>query len=472
MAAPSAPRGRNGVNVMRTTTDELAAGPRTDGLPRGFLWGCSTAAYQIEGSTGADGRGTSIWDSFARRPGAVLGGMNADLACDSYRRWKEDVALLRTLGVDAYRFSIAWPRIQPTGSGSPNAAGLDWYRRLADALLEAGIEPAATLYHWDLPQPLEDAGGWPERDTAYRFADYAELVMRALGDRIKTWFSLNEPWCSSHLGYALGIHAPGRKDRSAAYRAVHHLLLAHGLAVRSCRAAAPGARIGIVINPSTPRPATRRPQDLMASSRAADERTALWLDPLYGRPYPERHLAAYPGIEMPIREGDMAIIAEKTDFLGINYYSEEAVEAVPADPGHPEGFRVAPSWREQTEMDWDIVPEGLGRQALYIAGRWPVEAIYVTENGGAFPDRAGADGRVRDRDRIGYMESHIASLAGAAARGAPVKGYFAWSLLDNFEWSHGYSKRFGLVAVDSATGERRPKDSFWFYRDLVAGFGS
>jgi beta-glucosidase len=457
---------------MRTDFGGKVGGPRADGLGEDFVWGCSTAAYQIEGSTDADGRGTSIWDTFARKPGAVLGGMNGDLACDSYRRWREDVALLKTLGVGAYRFSIAWPRIQSGGSGSPNAAGLDYYRRLADALLEAGIEPAATLYHWDLPQPLEDAGGWPERDTAYRFADYAELVLRALGDRIKFWFSLNEPWCSSHLGYALGIHAPGRRDRAAAYRAVHHQLLGHGLAVRACRAAAGGAKIGIVINPNTPRPATRRPEDRTAASRAADERTALWLDPLYGRGYPERHLAAYPEVSMPVADGDMAIIAEPTDFLGVNYYSEEAVEAVPIGPEHPEGFRVAPSWRAQTEMGWDIVPEGLGRQLEYIASTWPVKALYVTENGGAFPDVPGPDGRVRDRDRIEYLKSHIASMAAAASRGVPVQGYFTWSLMDNFEWSHGYSKRFGLVAVDLATGERRPKDSFWFYRDLVAGHAS
>ncbi|MGO8694948.1 MAG: GH1 family beta-glucosidase [Rectinemataceae bacterium] len=443
---------------------------RLDGIPSDFVWGCATAAYQIEGSTSADGRGPSIWDNFVRLPGAVLGGMNGDLACDSYRRWREDVELLRRLGVGAYRFSVAWPRIQASGAGSPNASGLGHYGRLVDALLEAGIEPAVTLYHWDLPQALEESGGWPERDTAYRFADYADIVLRTLGDRVKRWFSLNEPWCSSHLGYALGIHAPGKKDRRTAYRAVHHLLLAHGLAVRACRAVAPGAEIGIVLNPRTPRPARRRPEDLTAASRAADERTALWLDPLYGRGYPERHLAAYPEIAMPVEDGDMAAIAEPTDFLGVNYYSEEAVEAAPVGPEHPEGYRPVSGWRERTEMDWDIVPEGLGRQTGYIAENWPVKAIYITENGGAFPDAAGADGRVRDRDRIAYMKSHIASCARSIARGVPLKGYFAWSLLDNFEWSHGYSKRFGLVAVDFATGERRPKDSFWFYRDLIAGY--
>lgn len=442
---------------------------RSDGMPPDFVWGCSTSAYQIEGSTGADGRGPSIWDSFVRLPGAVFGGMTGDLACDSYRRWKEDIGLLRRLGVDAYRFSIAWPRIQPAGSGAPNSAGLDYYRRLSDALLEAGIRPVATLYHWDLPQALEDTGGWPERDTAYRFAEYADIAMRALGDRVSLWCSLNEPWCSSHLGYLLGVHAPGRKDRAAAYRAVHHLLLAHGLAVRACRSAAPGAQIGIVLNPWTPRPATRRPEDRLAAERASDERTALWLDPLYGRGYPERHISAYPGLKLPVQPGDMSTIAEPTDFLGVNYYSEEAVEATPVDAQQPEGFRSLPGWRERTEMGWEIAPEGLRRQVSYIAANWPVEAIYITENGGAYTDKADADGRVKDLDRIAYVKAHVAACARAIAEGIPVKGYFVWSLLDNFEWSQGYSKRFGLVAVDFATGERRPKDSFWFYRDLVAG---
>ena len=443
---------------------------RGDGLPADFLWGCSTAAYQIEGSTLADGRGASIWDSFCRVPGAVLGGMNGDLACDSYRRWREDIALLRGLGATAYRFSLAWPRIQPEGRGLPSRPGMDHYAAFIDALLESGIQPAVTLYHWDLPQSLQDSGGWPARDTAHRFAEFADIALRAFGDRVRLWFSLNEPWCSSHLGHILGIHAPGIRDRVAGYRAVHHLLLAHGLAVKACRASAPGAQIGIVLNPSTPRPATGRDEDRLAAARASDERTALWLDPLYGRDYPQRHLGAYPGVKMPVLEGDMALIAEPTDFLGVNYYSEEAVEAVPVGAGHPEGYRTVPSWRERTEMGWDIVPEGLGRQLAHLASNWPVSAMYVTENGGAFPDRPGADGRIRDQDRIAYLKSHIASCAAAVAAGIPLKGYFTWSLLDNFEWSHGYSKKFGLVAIDPDSGARRPKDSYWFYRDRIAGY--
>jgi beta-glucosidase len=443
----------------------LARGPRSDGFPSDFVWGSATASYQIEGSTQAEGRGSSIWDTFSRKPGAVYGGMTGDLACDSYTRWKEDIALLKGLGVDSYRYSIAWPRIQPTGSGKPLQAGLDYYRRLADALGEAGIESAVTLYHWDLPQSLEDAGGWPRRETALRFAEYSQIVFRELGDRVGRWFTVNEPWCSAILGYELGIHAPGVKDRAKAYQAAHHLLLGHGLAVQAHRAAGLRAPIGIVLNTQTPRPATRDAADIEAADRAADLGAALWLDPLYGRGYPQRHLEAR-GVSMPIVAGDLEIIASPIDFVGLNYYSERAMEA---DPNNREGFREARSWEEQTEMGWDIVPEGLYRMIMKISGRWPVKALFVTENGAAFPDTIDGAGRVRDAGRIAYLRSHIAACHRALAEGAPLKGYYAWSLMDNFEWSFGYSKRFGLVHVDPATGARLPKDSYFFYRDLVAG---
>jgi beta-glucosidase len=440
--------------------------PRRDGFPSGFTWGCSTASYQIEGSTRMDGRGDSIWDAFCRIPGKVAGGMNGDIACDSYRKWREDVELLRILGVDSYRFSAAWPRIQPDGSGKALDAGLDYYKRLCDALLEAGISPALTLYHWDLPQALEAKGGWLSRDSAGRFADYADILFRALGERVGRWFTINEPWCSAFLGYGNGLHAPGISDEGSAYRAAHHLLLAHGLAVRAYRAAGPRAPIGIALNPSTPRPATRRPEDEEAASRAGDQRNALWLDPLHGRGYPARHLAAHPAASMPIEDGDMEAIAAPTDFLGINYYTEDAVEA---DPSAPEGWRAAPSWRDKTSNGWDIVPEGLYRQVMEIAGRWPTGDLLVAENGAAFDDRPDEAGRVRDADRIAYLRSHIAACARAIAEGAPLTGYYLWSLMDNFEWSFGYSYRFGIVRVDPITGERRPKDSYWFYRDAIAG---
>jgi beta-glucosidase len=438
---------------------------RAEGFPSDFLWGASTASYQIEGSVSADGRGASIWDTFCKRPGAIYGGMNGDLACDSYKKTKEDVALLKELGVDSYRYSIAWPRVQPEGSGKPLEAGLDYYKRLADALGEAGIESAVTIYHWDLPQTLEDSGGWPVRDTALRFAEYADIVFRALGDRVGRWFSLNEPWCSAFLGYEYGVHAPGRKDRAAAYAAAHHLLLGHGLAVRAYRDTGLTAPIGIVLNAMTPRPATRSSEDLEAADRASDLGTALWLDPIYGRGYPERLLKAY-GVSMPVLPGDFGIIASPIEFVGINYYSERAVAA---DPAGLEGFKEVPSWQDKTEMGWEIVPEGLLRMLRVIARRWPVKALYVTENGAAFPDRPEADGRIRDRDRIDYIRAHVGACRRAVAEGIPLKGYFLWSLMDNFEWAFGYSKRFGLVRVDPATGDRRPKDSYYFYRDLVAG---
>jgi beta-glucosidase len=438
---------------------------RNDGFPEDFIWGCATASYQVEGSTAAEGRGLSIWDSFCKVPGAVYGGMNGDLACDSYRRWKEDIALVKDLGVDSYRYSIAWPRIQPTGSGAPLQAGLDHYKRFADALGEAGIESAVTIYHWDLPQALEDKGGWPCRETAYRLAEYADIVFRALGDRVGRWFTLNEPWCSAFLGHEIGSHAPGHKDRAEAYRAAHHLLLAHGLAVEVYRETGLKAPIGIVLNAMTPRPATRREEDVATADRASDKGTALWLDPIFGRGYPERHLAAQ-GVAMPIQDGDLATIAAPIDFVGINYYSENAVQA---DPAAPEGFRNVPSGRERTDMGWDIVPDGLFRLLKTIAKRWPVKELYVTENGAAFADVIDGEGRVHDRERIAYLNAHIDACRKAIGEGLPLKGYYFWSLLDNFEWAFGYSKRFGLVYVDPASGERRPKDSYWFFRDLVAG---
>jgi beta-glucosidase len=442
-----------------------AVGTGNDGFPSDFLWGCATASYQIEGATGADGRGVSIWDSFCRTPGKVFGGMTGDVACDSYRKWKDDVELLRSLGVNSYRYSLAWPRIQPEGRGRPLQAGLDYYKRLADELGKAGIESAVTIYHWDLPQALEDEGGWPVRDTAYRFADFADIAFRALGDRVGRWFTLNEPWCSAFLGYESGQHAPGRMEREAAYDAVHHLLLAHGLGVQAHAAAGLKAPIGIVLNAMMPRPATSGQADVEAADRAADKGAALWFDPLYGRGYPERHLAAM-GVAMPIEPGDMDLIASPIDFVGINYYSETVVEA---DSARPEGFREVPSPRPRTEMDWAIVPEGLYRLLANIRSRWPVEAFYITENGAAFADTVEDGGRIRDSARIDYLRTHIAACKRAIDAGLPVKGYYVWSLIDNFEWAHGYSKRFGLAYIDPITGARRPKDSFWFYRDVVAG---
>lgn len=443
---------------------------RRDGFPADFLWGCATSSYQIEGAVEEDGRGQSIWDAFCREPGRVALGQNGDIACDSYHKWPDDIRLLSELGVKAYRFSVAWPRIQAQGTGKGNPAGLDHYARFVDALLAEGIQPWLTLYHWDLPLALGQAGGWTKRDTAYRFLDYADIMFKALGDRVGHWATLNEPWCSAMLGYEYGEHAPGLRDRRAALRAVHHLLLGHGLAARSFRSGAYKGEIGLVINPATPRPATRKPEDLAAAGRAALERTDLWLDPVYGRGYPAAYLDAR-GATMPVEAGDMETIATETDFLGVNYYNEDAVAAAVPTTECPDAYRVVPSSREKTEMGWDVVPLGLSRVLGNIAAAWPVKALYVTENGAAYPDRTVQDGRILDSDRIAYYRGHLDACRQALADKVPLRGYFAWSLLDNFEWSHGYDKRFGLVAVDPKTMERRPKASFYFYRDVIAGYG-
>ena len=447
---------------------------RDDGFPSDFLWGCSTASYQIEGGATEDGRGPSIWDQFCREPGRISDGKDGSIACDSYHRIDEDIGLLVELGVDAYRFSVAWPRVQPEGRGPANAKGLDYYSRLVDALLARGIEPWVTLYHWDLPLALERTGGWPERDTAYRFAEYAGMVYDSLGDRVKRWASLNEPWCSAFLGYRYGEHAPGKRDAVAAIRATHHLLLAHGLSAAAFRSRGVEGDFGIIINPSTPRPATRSPADAAAAHRASLERTALWLDPLFGRGYPAEY-EALTGLAFPVEEGDMELISAPIDFLGVNYYNEESVKAAPAESSPveaaPFGALSVPTWQEKTEMGWDVVPRGLLRILSTISREWAPKTLYVTENGAAFPDTADASGRVHDARRIDYIRGHLGACRDAIAAGIPLKGYFAWTLMDNFEWAFGYSRTFGLVSVDPDSLARTPKDSFCYYRDFIAGYG-
>lgn len=440
-------------------------------FPADFIWGVATASYQVEGASDADGRKPSIWDTFSRTPGAVLHGHTGDVSVDQYHRYPEDIQLMKELGITAYRFSIAWPRVQPDGSGAVNQPGLDYYRRLTDALHQAGIKAAATLYHWDLPQPLEDAGGWPKRDTAYRFAEYSQICFEALHDHVDMWMTLNEPWCSSVLGYLEGVHAPGKTDRSAAWAAGHHLMLGHGLALQAFRqgaAGATGAPIGLALNLDSPRPATNREEDQLATDRVMDLRSRFFLDPLMGKTYPERHFQAYPdAVPPPVQEGDMELIAQPIDFLGLNFYHEGVVRA---DTSHPEGFAFADSYHETTAMDWPITPEGLYRHIMW-ASRETEHRIplYITENGCAMDDTLSAEGtRCHDPRRIEYLRGHLTAALDAIEDGADLRGYFLWSFIDNFEWALGYDRRFGIVFADYVNQRRIPKDSYYYYREVIS----
>jgi beta-glucosidase len=441
-----------------------------------FTWGVATSSYQIEGAVDEDGRTPSIWDTFSRVPGAVAGGDNGDIACDHYHRMPDDVALIKSLGVDSYRFSVAWPRVQPGGRGPVNPAGLAFYDRLVDQLLAAGIDPWVTLYHWDLPQELEDAGGWPHRDTAYRFADYAMLVFDKLQDRVDTFTTLNEPWCSAWLGYQVGVHAPGRQDFDAAIAAVHHLLLGHGLATQRMRAAETRPHTyGITLNMGTADPATDSPEDRDAARRADGMGTRIYLDPLRKGSYPADIVAdlASRGSAFPVREGDLEIISTPFEVLGVNFYfgqdfagTEEDGRLLSAD-GEPVVRAVYPD-TPRTDMGWPITPARFTQLLMRLHRDYPGLPMVITENGAAFPDKADASGFVADDDRVGYLETHIAAVMAAREQGADVRGYFAWSLLDNFEWAEGYAKRFGIVHVDYETQLRTPKKSALWFRDHIA----
>jgi beta-glucosidase len=444
-------------------------------LPSSFRWGVATSAYQIEGAVTEDGRTPSIWDTFCRVPGAVAGGDHGDVACDHYHRMPQDVALIKELGVDTYRFSVAWPRIQPGGRGPANPKGLAFYDRLVDELLAAGIDPWVTLYHWDLPQELEDAGGWPARDTAYRFADYSMLVFEALNDRVDTWTTLNEPWCSAWLGYHTGLHAPGRRDFGASIAAVHHLLLGHGLATQRMRAAATRPlQLGITLNMATNDPATDCELDRAAARRADGMGTRIYLDPLRRGRYPADVLAdlAARDVTVPVLDGDLEIISTPIDVLGVNFYfgqlfsgTNEAGDTVEAD-GAPV-VREVPQDRPRTAMGWPITPERFTELLVRIGRDYPGVPIVITENGAAFNDTADAENFVRDEGRTSYLAEHIAAVAVARQQGADIRGYFAWSLLDNFEWAFGYEKRFGIVRVDYDTQIRTPKQSALWFRDTI-----
>jgi beta-glucosidase len=447
----------------------------TADLPPSFNWGVATSAYQIEGATNEDGRTPSIWDTFCRKPNAVHAADNGDVACDHYHRMPQDVALIKSLGVDTYRFSVAWPRVQPHGRGPANPAGLAFYDRLTDELLAAGVDPWVTLYHWDLPQELEDAGGWPNRDTAYRFADYSMMVFDKLSDRVDTFTTLNEPWCSAWLGYNVGVHAPGRRDYDDSIAAVHHLLLGHGLAVQRMRAASTREhKLGITLNMGTADPATDTQADRDAARRADGMGLRIYLDPLrYGR-YPAdmvEDLAAR-GSAFPVQDGDLEIISAPFDVLGVNFYfgqdfagTDEQGNTVGAD-GHPVVRQVLPV-TPRTAMDWPITPERFTKLLVRLHTDYPGLPMVVTENGAAFDDSADEQGFVRDDDRTSYLAEHVAAVADARAQGADIRGYFAWSLLDNFEWAYGYAKRFGIVHVDYQTQKRTPKQSALWFRDTI-----
>jgi len=421
-----------------------------------FLFGAATSAYQVEGATREDGRGPSIWDVFSQRPGAIRDGSSGEPACDHYRRFREDIAWMRWLGLKAYRFSVAWPRILPEGKGRINPKGLAFYDRLVDALLAEGITPFLTLYHWDLPWALEERGGWRSRETAYAFAEYAALVARALSDRVPYFATLNEPWCSAFLGHFTGEHAPGLRNLEAALRAAHHLLLGHGLAVEALRAT--GAKqVGIVLNFTWV-----EGEDEEAVDRADRYHNRFFLDPLLGRGYPESPFANPPSV--PIHPKDLERMARPLDFLGVNYYTRARV----ARGEGPYPVRYLPPERPTTAMGWEVYPEGLYRLLKRLAQEtpWP---LFITENGAAYPDLWRGEEVVEDPERVAYLEAHLEAALKAKAEGVPLKGYFVWSLLDNFEWAHGYTKRFGLLYVDFASGRRIPKRSAFWYRERTGG---
>ncbi|MFG2812600.1 GH1 family beta-glucosidase [Streptomyces sp. NPDC048410] len=434
-------------------------------LPDNFRWGTATSAYQIEGAVAEDGRSPSIWDTFSHTPGKIDGDDNGDTACDHYHRWRDDLGLMRQLGVDTYRLSVAWPRVMPGGDGPVNAKGLAFYDELTDALLEAGITPSVTLYHWDLPQVLQDRGGWPERDTAEHFATYASAVAERLGDRVTHWATLNEPLCSAWIGHLEGKMAPGWTDLTAAVRASYHLLLGHGLATQAIRAAAPDAEIGIVTNLSTVHAATDSPEDMAAAHRQDGHVNRWWLDPVHGRGFPADMVEVY-GVELPQKPGDLETIATPLDWLGLNYYMPAHVADDPKGPA-PYARSVRREGVPRTGMDWEIDASGIETLLLRLTEEYGARKIYVTENGSSFPDLVGPDGTVDDPERRAYLESHLAACASAARKGAPLAGYFAWSLMDNFEWAYGYDKRFGLFHVDYATQARTIKASGRRYAEII-----
>ncbi len=434
-------------------------------FPEGFLWGTATAAYQIEGAAAEDGRGPSVWDVFSHTPGKVLNGDTGDVACDHYHRWESDLDLMVALGAPGYRFSVGWSRVMPDGR-TPNPAGLDFYDRLVDGLLARGITPFLTLNHWDLPWALQETGGWQDRGTAHAFVEYAQVVAARLADRVDHWITHNEPWVMAWLGHITGAHAPGHASRQEGLDVAHHLLLSHGWAVPALREAGANVHAGIVLNLAPKVPASSHPADVAAARLEDGAQNRWFLDPLAGRGYPEAAVAALGWDPAVVREGDLDAIAVPVDFLGINYYNRNVVKS----PAVDDAERLPPVTEEvpeSTEMGWEVYPPGLYDTLTRVAHHYGFGPLYVTENGAAMPDEAGPHGLVDDQDRISYLDRHFRQAHRAIADGVDLRGYFVWSLMDNFEWAYGYSKRFGIYHVDFDTLERKPKASAGWYRAAV-----
>ena len=430
-----------------------------------FTWGVSTSSYQIEGAANEGGRGPSIWDTFSRIPGAVANADNGDIACDHYHRYNEDLDLMKWLGVGAYHFSIAWPRVIPTGSGPLNKVGMDFYDRLIDGALERGITPWPTLYHWDLPQALQDKGGWNNRECAHWFAEYSYLMAEAFSDRVKNWVTINEPFCSAWLGHLYGVMAPGIKDLQTGVNASHHLLLGHGLAVRAIREAASDVKVGITLN-FTPAITIGDSEEDQRAVQLADGFDNRWFgDPVFKASYPQDIVSAF-NKEVPIHAGDMQIISTPVDFLGLNYYFRQTVAYDSSAQPLPYKQVIAPNV-ERTGMGWEVHAETFTDLLTRINKDYAPKEIFITENGSAWDDEV-VDGKVDDPNRVRYLERHIDAMFDAKKQGVPISGYFAWSLMDNYEWAYGYAKRFGLIYIDYPTQKRIPKTSAYYYRERIA----